>query len=157
MINEKSNPPVCKIVDAGKMRYQAELKKKENAKKTNTKDVKEVKLTFNIASHDYDVRKRAAMKFLSQGHRVKCTVQFRGREQQHSAWPRAPSLCAAHARWEVERWDRGQDSCRCRVSAAAALFRERPPRVALSPLSCLRRRRGHLGQSSAAASFSANS
>lgn len=83
MVTATSDPPVVKVANAGKMRYALELKKKENQKKTNTKDLKEVKLTFNIAEHDYSVRQRAAQKFLEGGHRVKCTVQFRGRQQQH--------------------------------------------------------------------------
>ena len=83
MISDKSTPPVCKIVDFGKLRYQLERKKKENAKKTKSNDIKEVKMSYKIGEHDYDVRKRSALKFLEGGHRVKCVVQFRGREQQH--------------------------------------------------------------------------
>ena len=55
----------------------------ENAKKTKSNDIKEVKMSYKIGEHDYDVRKRSALKFLEGGHRVKCVVQFRGREQQH--------------------------------------------------------------------------
>ena len=83
MISDKSDPPVCKIVDFGKLRYELERKKKENSKKTKTNDIKEVKMSYKIDTHDYDVRKRAAIKFLQGGHRVKAVVQFRGREQQH--------------------------------------------------------------------------
>lgn len=83
LISENSVPPVAKIVDAGKLAYQMERKKKENIKKTNTKDLKEVKLSYNIGEHDYSVRYRSAEKFIKAGHRVKATIQFRGREQQH--------------------------------------------------------------------------
>jgi translation initiation factor IF-3 len=83
LINANSQPPVLKIVDGGKLRYQMELKKKANLKNSGSKDVKEVKLSYNIGIGDYDVRKNRAMEFLKKGHRVKVTCQFRGREQQH--------------------------------------------------------------------------
>jgi len=83
LISETSVPPVAKVVDAGKLAYQLERKKKENIKKTNTKDLKEIKLSYNIGEHDYGVRYRNAEKFIKAGHRVKATVMFRGREQQH--------------------------------------------------------------------------
>lgn len=60
-----------------------ERKKKENIKKTKTNEVKEVKMSYKIDTHDYAVRKRAAVKFLESGSRVKAVIQFRGREQQH--------------------------------------------------------------------------
>lgn len=83
MISDKSDPPVCKIVDYGKLRYQQERKKKENLKKTKNNELKEVKMSYKIDKHDYQVRQRAALKFLSSGSRVKVVIQFRGREQQH--------------------------------------------------------------------------
>jgi len=83
LLSANSQPPVVKIVDAGKLRYQMELKKKANLKDSGSKDVKEVKLSYNIGVGDYDVRKNRALEFLAKGHRVKVTCQFRGREQQH--------------------------------------------------------------------------
>ena len=83
MIAEKSDPPVCKIVDYGKLRYQKDKKKKEQAKKAKTNEIKEVKMSYKIGEGDYDVRKKRADKFIKNGNRVKLSIQFRGREQQH--------------------------------------------------------------------------
>jgi translation initiation factor IF-3 len=83
IINESSDPPVCKIVDYSKYRYSQEKKAKEVKKNSKTSELKEVKMSYKIDVHDYDVRKKSAYKFLKAGNRVKCTVTFRGREVQH--------------------------------------------------------------------------
>lgn len=83
LINEKSDPRVCKIVDYSKYRYALEKKAKEIKKNSKATEIKEVKMSYKIDVHDYDVRKKNALKFLKQGNRVKCTVMFRGREVQH--------------------------------------------------------------------------
>lgn len=83
MINQKSDPPVCKIIDYGKHRYLLEKKKKENLKKQIKVDIKEIKMSYSIDQHDFDVRLRAAQKFIGDGDRVKVVVQFKGREMQH--------------------------------------------------------------------------
>lgn len=83
LINGSSDPPVCKIVDYSKYRYMQEKKAKEVKKNSKTSELKEVKMSYQIDVHDYDVRKKSALKFIKQGNRVKCTVQFRGREIQH--------------------------------------------------------------------------
>jgi len=83
LINEHSDPPVCKIVDYSKYRYMKEKKAKEVKKNAKGSEVKEVKMSYKIDIHDYSVRMKNASKFLSQGNRVKCTVAFRGREVQH--------------------------------------------------------------------------
>lgn len=83
LINENSDPPVCKIVDYSKWRYMNEKKAKEVKKNSKASEVKEVKMSYKIDVHDYDVRLKNAGKFLKQGNRVKCTVMFRGREVQH--------------------------------------------------------------------------
>lgn len=83
LVNDKSDPPICKIVDYSKFRYAQEKKAKELKKNSKTSEVKEVKMSYKIDVHDYGVRKKNAMKFLKQGNRVKCTVMFRGREVQH--------------------------------------------------------------------------
>ena len=83
LINEKSDPPVCKIVDYSKYRYMQEKKAKEVKKNSKATEIKEVKMSYKIDVHDYGVRKKNALKFLNQGNRVKCTVMFRGREVQH--------------------------------------------------------------------------
>lgn len=83
LINAQSQPPVCKIAEYTKYRYMEEKKKKEKKKASKATEVKEVKMSYKIDKHDYDVRKKNASKFIQQGNRVKCTVQFRGREIQH--------------------------------------------------------------------------
>ena len=83
LINDKSDPPVCKIVDYSKYRYSQTKKAKEIRKNSKVSEVKEVKMSYKIDVHDYEVRKKNAYKFLRQGNRVKCTVVFRGREVQH--------------------------------------------------------------------------
>ncbi|KAL7541947.1 hypothetical protein ACHAWF_007056 [Thalassiosira exigua] len=83
LINPNSDPPVCKIVDYSKYRYAQEKKRKEKAKNSKATEVKEVKMSYKIGDHDYDVRLRSAIKFIKQGNRVKATVIFRGREVQH--------------------------------------------------------------------------
>ena len=83
LINPNSDPPVCKIVDYSKFRYMREKKAKEVKKNSKASELKEVKMSYKIDVHDYDVRKKNASKFLKQGNRVKCTVMFRGREVQH--------------------------------------------------------------------------
>jgi len=83
LINENSDPPVCKIVDYSKYRYSLEKKRKEKAKNSKATEIKEVKMSYIIGDHDYDVRLRAAAKFIRSGNRVKASIQFRGREVQH--------------------------------------------------------------------------
>lgn len=83
LVNGKSDPPVCKIVDYSKYRYMQEKKAKEVKKNSKVNEVKEVKMSYKIDVHDYEVRKKNALKFLNQGNRVKCTVVFKGREIQH--------------------------------------------------------------------------
>lgn len=83
LINGNSDPPVCKIVDYSKYRYEMEKKRKEKAKNSKATEIKEVKMSYKIGIGDYNVRLKAATKFIKQGNRVKCTVQFRGREVQH--------------------------------------------------------------------------
>lgn len=70
MINDKADPPVCKIIDYGKFKYTVEKKKKENAKKQIKGDIKEVKMSYKIDQHDFDVRVRAVQRFLGDGDRV---------------------------------------------------------------------------------------
>lgn len=83
LINDKSDPPVCKIVDYSKYKYSQEKKAKEIRKNSKVSEIKEVKMSYKIDVHDYDVRVKNTLKFLRQGNRVKCTVMFRGREVQH--------------------------------------------------------------------------
>jgi translation initiation factor IF-3 len=70
MINDKGDPPVCKVIDYGKYKYSLEKKKKENMKKQVNVDIKEVKMSYKIDQHDFDVRMRAVKKFLGEGDKV---------------------------------------------------------------------------------------
>ncbi len=82
-ISPNSDPPVCKILDFGKYKYQAQKKANEARKKQKTVDVKEIKMRPGINQHDYDVKMRAINKFLEEGDKVKVTLRFRGREMVH--------------------------------------------------------------------------
>ncbi len=82
-ISPNAKPPVCKILDLGKYKYQAQKKAAEARKRQKVIDVKEIKLRPNIDTHDYDVKMRAVKKFLSEGDKVKVTMRFRGREMAH--------------------------------------------------------------------------
>ncbi len=79
----KGDPPVCKILDYGKFKYESQKKKNEARKKQRTIDVKEIKMRPGIDVHDYDVKMRAVRKFLGEGDKVKVTMRFRGREMAH--------------------------------------------------------------------------
>ncbi len=82
-ISPNNSPPICKILDLGKYKYQSQKKAAEARKKQKTQDVKEIKMRPNIDTHDYDVKMRAVRKFLDEGDKVKVTMRFRGREMAH--------------------------------------------------------------------------
>ena len=82
-ISPKAKPPVCKIIDYGKYRYELARKEKEAKKKQRTIDVKEVRLSPNIDTNDLNTKVGAARKFISKGDKVKVTLRFRGREMAH--------------------------------------------------------------------------
>ncbi|MEM7555136.1 MAG: translation initiation factor IF-3 [Cyanobacteria bacterium P01_A01_bin.84] len=84
LLSDKADPPVCRIMDYGKYKFEQEKKAREARKKQHTADVKEVKMRYKIESHDYEVRVKQAKRFLKDGDKVKATVMFRGREIQHS-------------------------------------------------------------------------
>nr|QCI05797.1 Translation initiation factor 3 [Dasysiphonia japonica] len=83
MISDKSEPPVCRIIDYGKYKFNQEKKAKEAKKKQHNVSLKEVKMRYKIEQHDYKVRLNQALRFLQSGDKVKVTVIFRGREIQH--------------------------------------------------------------------------
>jgi translation initiation factor IF-3 len=85
LVSEKADPPVCRVMDYGKYKFEQEKKAKEAKKKSHQTEVKEVKMRYKIDSHDYQVRIGQALRFLKAGDKVKCTVIFRGREIQHTA------------------------------------------------------------------------
>jgi len=78
-----ASPPVCKILDVGKLKYQEQKKRNEARKKQKTFEIKEIKLRPNIDAHDYDVKMRNARRFIGEGDKVKVTLRFRGREMAH--------------------------------------------------------------------------
>lgn len=78
-----SDPPVCKILDYGKLKYQAQKKRVESRKNQKTVTVKEIKMRPNIDVHDYEVKIRAMKRFFENGDKVKVTIRFRGREMAH--------------------------------------------------------------------------
>ncbi|MGL4798313.1 MAG: translation initiation factor IF-3 [Cellulosilyticaceae bacterium] len=83
-IAPQAKPPVCKIMDYGKYRFDAAKKEKEARKKQKTVSVKEIRLSASIEKHDYETKMRNAVKFLKAGDKVKVSVVFRGREMMHT-------------------------------------------------------------------------
>ncbi|AFY77017.1 MAG: translation initiation factor IF-3 [Hydrococcus sp. C42_A2020_068] len=84
LVSETAKPPVCRIMDYGKYKFEQEKKAREAKKKQHTADVKEVKMRYKIDDHDYHVRVNQAQRFLKSGDKVKATITFKGREIQHS-------------------------------------------------------------------------
>ena len=82
-VSPNASPPVCKILDYGKYKYEAQKKANEARKKQKTIDVKEIKMRPGIEEHDYQVKMRSVRKFLDHGDKVKMTIRFRGREMAH--------------------------------------------------------------------------
>ena len=78
-----ANPPVCKIMNYGKYRFEQQKKAKENKKKQHTIEIKEIQLTPQIGQHDIDTKARAARRFLEEGNKVKVGVRYRGRQMSH--------------------------------------------------------------------------
>ena len=82
-ISPNTDPPVCKILDYGEYKYEAQKRKNEAKKKQKTIDVKEIKFRPNIDEHDYQVKLRKIFEFLDSGDKVKVTMRYRGREMAH--------------------------------------------------------------------------
>jgi translation initiation factor IF-3 len=82
-VSPNAVPPVCKIIDYGKFRYEQARKDKEAKKKQKIVEIKEIRMSPNIDTHDLETKTGAARKFLSEGNRVKVTLRFRGREMAH--------------------------------------------------------------------------
>ena len=82
-VSPNADPPVCKILDYGKFKFEAQKKSNEAKKKQKVIEVKEIKLRPNIDEHDYQVKMRSVQKFLDEGDKVKVTLRFRGREMAH--------------------------------------------------------------------------
>lgn len=84
VVSPNQSPPVAKIIDWGKYKYETEKRAKEARKKQHVVEVKEVKMRYKIDTHDYEVRMKAARKFLAQQNKVKLVIMLRGREMQHN-------------------------------------------------------------------------
>ena len=82
-VSPNADPPVCKILDYGRFRYEAQKKKNEARKKQKIIEVKEIKMRPNIDTHDYEVKMRSVKRFFEEGDKVKVTLRFRGREMAH--------------------------------------------------------------------------
>lgn len=82
-VSPNADPPVCKFLDVGKYRYEAQKKANAARKTQKTQDIKEVKMRPNIDTHDYDVKMRNVTRFIEDGDKVKITLRFRGREMSH--------------------------------------------------------------------------
>jgi translation initiation factor IF-3 len=82
-ISPNAEPPVCKIMDFGKYKYEQQKKESEARKKQKIIEVKEIKFRPNTDTHDYEVKMRSVTKFLDNGDKVKITMRFRGREMAH--------------------------------------------------------------------------
>jgi translation initiation factor IF-3 len=82
-ISPQGDPPVCKILDFGKFKYEAKKKANEARKKQKVVELKEIKLRPNIGQNDYDVKVRSIVKFIGEGDKVKVTLRFKGREMAH--------------------------------------------------------------------------
>ena len=82
-VSPDAKPPVCKIIDYGKLKYREQKSKKEAKKKQKTIEVKEIKMRPGIDKHDYQVKVKALSKFINGGNKVKVSMRFRGREMEH--------------------------------------------------------------------------
>ena len=82
-VSPNADPPVCKYLDVGKYRYEAQKKANQARKTQKTQEIKEIKMRPNIDTHDYDVKMRSVFKFIEEGDKVKMTLRFRGREMAH--------------------------------------------------------------------------
>ena len=82
-VSPNASPPVCKIIDYGKYKYQLQKKQAEAKKKQKTFEVKEVKLRPGIEDHDYEVKLKSIQRFLNEGDKVKITLRFKGREMAY--------------------------------------------------------------------------
>jgi len=82
-VSPNADPPVCKFLDVGKYRYEAQKKANAARKTQKTQQIKEIKMRPNIDDHDYDVKMRSVKKFIEDGDKVKMTLRFRGREMAH--------------------------------------------------------------------------
>lgn len=106
-VSPNAEPPVCKILDYGKYKYEAQKKANEARKKQKIIHIKEIKIRPNIGDHDFDIKMRNLLKFLEAGDKVKVTLRFRGREMAHLAlgleiFNKVKEVVQEHAKIEAE-------------------------------------------------------
>ena len=82
-IAPQAKPPVCKIIDYGKFRFEQSKREKEQRKNQRIVEIKEVRLSLNIDTHDFETKRNHALRFISEGNKVKASIRFRGREMGH--------------------------------------------------------------------------
>lgn len=82
-IAPQANPPVCKIIDYGKFRFEQAKREKEARKNQRVVEIKEVRFSLNIDTHDFETKRNHALRFISEGNKVKASIRFRGREMGH--------------------------------------------------------------------------
>jgi translation initiation factor IF-3 len=82
-IAPQATPPVCKIIDYGKFRFEQSKREKEQRKNQRVVEIKEVRLSLNIDTHDFETKKNHAVRFIAEGNKVKASIRFRGREMGH--------------------------------------------------------------------------
>lgn len=82
-ISPQANPPVCKIMDYGKYRFERAKREKEAKKKQHIMEIKEIRLSLNIDTHDFNTKLSQAKKFINAGNKIKVSIRFRGREMGH--------------------------------------------------------------------------
>ena len=85
MIAPQAKPPVCKIMDYGKYRFEQQKREKEASKKQKVVEVKEIRLSLNIDTHDFETKLGHAKKFIAEGNRIKASIRLRGREMAHAS------------------------------------------------------------------------
>ena len=102
-ISPNANPPVCKIMDYGKYKYEQQKRESEARKKQKVIEVKEIKFRPGTDTHDYEVKMRSVIKFLQNGDKVKITLRFKGREMAHQELGRHLLLRVAEDTKEIGR------------------------------------------------------
>ena len=136
-VSPNADPPVCRIMDFGKFRYDESVKRKESRKqsRTHSRALKEVKFHANVGEHDYQTKVNHARAFLEKGHKVKISLQFRGRENRKIQYA---LLTSASVRAGLEPdlldeviWWHADDYWRYALYAAVALIREGADRQAI--------------------------
>lgn len=105
-ISPNSDPPVCKIMDFGKFKYELAKKEKETKKKQHVIVTKEIRLRPKIEEHDFDFKVKHARKFLEEGNRVKASVQFKGREMVHQEFGRRVMENFTKALEDIAKFDK---------------------------------------------------